>query len=442
MPSSSDRRPAETLAVAGGGITGIAAALALAESGRFRVTLFEKSGRLGGLCAPTAIAGRTADRFYHVVLPGDRATLDFLAKLGPGGEIDFRPSKAGFYGRGRLVSFATAADFLRFPFLSPWSKVRLAAGILLTSFSAPPEGPAEPAAPEWLRRRFGRRVTARFWDPLLRSKLGEARNRTPASFIDATIKRLFGARSKSSGRERMGGVPGGYAAVIRSAETALREAGVLIRLGSPVDSIIPSAEGLAVGTLSGPEIFDRVFLAVPLPEALKIAGADADPGWERFRRVEHMGVVTLLLALRRSLSPYYLVNLLDTDLPFTGIVETTNVLGPESFGGLRLVYLPRYLAAGDPAARMTDGEIKGLFLGGLRRIFPDFSDADIVEAQVHREGASLPLPVFGTSLRSDGFRSPIPRLYLGGTAFVGKATINNDAALRTAAEAVREILAD
>lgn len=442
MPSPTDR-PVESLAVIGGGMSGLAAALALAKSGRFRVTLFEKFERLGGLCSPTTIAGIPADRFYHVILPGDRSTLAFLDELGLSGELDFRPSKAGFFGRGRIVPFATAVDFLRFPFLSPWSKLRLGWGILRTARSTPPSGSEEPPAPEWLRRRFGRKVAANFWDPLLRSKLGDARERTPASFMDATIKRLFGARSKTSGQERMGGVRGGYAPVIRAAERALRKSGVEIRVGRRIESVAPEAGGLKVTAGETQKIFDRVFLAVPLPEALRAAGAEAgDPGWERFRRVEHMGIVCLVVALRKSLSPYYLINLLDPDLPFTGIVETTNVLGSERFHGLHLAYLPKYLAGGDPVAAMTDAEISRFFLDRLRRVFPELAEADIVETQVHRETVSLPLPVFGPSLRSGGFRSPVRGLYVGGTAFIGNATINNDAALQTAAEAVSAILAD
>jgi len=433
----------KTIAVAGGGVSGLAAALALARSERFRVTLFEKSDRLGGLGSSVSIAGTTADRFYHVVLPGDGATRAFIEDAGLGGDLVWRPSRAGFYGRGRLVPFATAFDFLRFPFLSPWAKFRLGWGILRTARAASPAGPDEPAAPDWLRRRFGRQVTANFWDPLLRSKLGEARDRTPASFMDATIKRLFGARSGAGGQERMGGVRGGYAPVFAAAGNVLRKAGVDVRLGTAVRSIVPAAGGLDLTLDDGRQKFDRAFLALPLPEAMRIAGASAgDPAWDRFRKVEHMGILCVLCALRRSLSPYYLINLLDPGLPFTGIVETTNVLDPANFAGRHLVYLPKYIAAGDPTAGMSDTEITTLFLGGLRCVFPDFSEADILEAQVQRETASLPLPVFGTPLRAGGFQSPVPGLFLGGTAFVGNATINNDAALQTAGEAVSAILAD
>ena len=441
MPSRPDAPPKKTIAVAGGGLSGTAAALALARSDRFRVTLFEKAGGLGGLCASVPIAQTTADRFYHVILPSDRATLAFLEELGLKGEIEWRPSRAGFFGRGRLVPFASIADFLRFPFLSPWAKLRLGWGIVRTSRSAPPGGPEEPAALEWLNRRFGRTVTANFWDPLLRSKLGDARERTPASFMDATIKRLFGARDRTSGRERMGSVRGGYAPVLRAAGKALQNNGVEIRLGTPVRSVKPAGDRLEIGTDDGPQMFDRALLTVPLPEALKIVQARADdPAWARYRRVEYLGIVCVLLALRKSLSPYYLINLLDPDLPFTGVIESTNVLGPEYFGGCHLVYLPKYVTADDPVAGLSDAGVQALFLPQLRRMFPSLADRDIVEIQTHRETISQPLPLFGPGLRTGGFATPIPGVYLGSTAFIEGSTINNDAALRTAAEVVSEIL--
>jgi len=441
MPSPRDAPPKKTLAVVGGGLSGIAAALALARSGRFRTTLFEKSVGFGGLCSSVPIAHTTADRFYHVILPSDRATLAFLDDLGLAGEVEWRPSRAGFFGRGRLVPFASIADFIRFPFLSPWAKIRLGWGIFRTSHSTPPGGPDEPTAREWLNRRFGRKVTANFWDPLLRSKLGQARDRTPASFMDATIKRLYGARDRASGRERMGSVRGGYAPVLRAAEKALAEAGVEIRLGTPVRSVQRTGSGLEIHTDGGLRTFDRALFTVPLPEALKLAGArEDDPAWDRARRVEYIGIVCVLLALRKSLSPYYLINLLDPELPFTGVVESTNVLGPEHFGGQHLVYLPKYVTADDPATGLSDAEIEAAFLSGLRRVFPLLSDADIIEVQTHRETVSLPLPLFGTAPRTRGFATPLPGGFWGGPAFIDGSTVNNDAVLRTASEAVEEIL--
>ena len=441
MSPETDSRSKKSIAVVGGGFSGISAALRLARSGRFRVTLFEKAPHPGGLCAPVTIAGTAVDRFYHVVLPTDRATLAFLEELGMGGTIDWKTSKAGFYGRGRLVPFASAFDFLTFPFLSLWSKFRLGWGILRTAHAAPPGGPEQPAAREWLVRRFGLKVTENFWDPLLRSKLGEAADRTPASFMDATIKRLFGAREKSGGRERMGGLRGGYAPVLAAAEKALRDAGVEMKLGTDVRSIRPAADGLVLDTAAGPRTFDRVLLTVPMTEALEIVAAGAaDPAREPDRRIEYLGVVCVLAVLRRSLSPYYLINLLDPGLPFTGVVESTNVLGTEPFQGRRLVYLPKYVTADDDLNRRTDAEVAERFLGGLRRIFPDLAESDVLDVRTHREPCAQPLPSFGPPPAESGFRGPLPGVFWTGTAFIRDSTANVDAVLRTSAAAVDEIL--
>jgi phytoene dehydrogenase-like protein len=122
--------PPIPLAVVGGGISGIAAALDLARSRKFAVTLFEREDELGGLCASTVWRGMKFDKYYHVLLPADAHTIAFIEDLGLGGELLWRPARSGFLGGGQLVPFASAGDFLRFPFLTPRQKLKLGWGIL------------------------------------------------------------------------------------------------------------------------------------------------------------------------------------------------------------------------------------------------------------------------------------------------------------------------
>ena len=74
------------LAVVGGGITGIAAAYELAKTSKFKVTVFEKEKNLGGLSSSYQWNGVVCDRFYHVILPRDINTLDFIKDLGIEGD--------------------------------------------------------------------------------------------------------------------------------------------------------------------------------------------------------------------------------------------------------------------------------------------------------------------------------------------------------------------
>ena len=50
----------------------------------------------------------------------------------------------------------------------------------------------------------------------------------------------------------------------------------------------------------------------------------------------YLGVICVLLALRRPLSPYYTLYLADGSLPFTAVIETTNLIDPELVGGHHL----------------------------------------------------------------------------------------------------------
>ena len=198
-------------------MTGIAAAMRLAESDRYEVTLFEKAEKLGGLSSCYTWEDITWDRFYHVVLSTDNVMLDFLNELKLKDQLFWTETRSGFYGYGRLVSMSSTLDFIRFPFMSMWQKLRMVIGLLYSSSIKDPSRLDKIYVREWLTSVFGRRVYENIWEPLLRSKLGDAREKTSAAFIWATINRLYGARgSGGSKKERMGHVSGGYATILKA----------------------------------------------------------------------------------------------------------------------------------------------------------------------------------------------------------------------------------
>jgi hypothetical protein len=143
VPETGNGRKA-TIAVVGGGMSGLTAALRLARSGRFRVTLLEKAPDLGGLCAPASIDGLTVDGLPRHPAE-DRATRRFYRRARNERSDRLRISKAGFFGRDASSPSPRDSIFSAFPSYPPWSKVRLGWGILRTAHAAPPGGPEEPA---------------------------------------------------------------------------------------------------------------------------------------------------------------------------------------------------------------------------------------------------------------------------------------------------------
>ena len=433
----------ESIAVVGGGIAGIAGALELAKNGTSRVTIFERAGQLGGLNSAYQWQDLICDRFYHVLLPSDRFTIEFLRQLGLTDRLRFAAAKSGFYGRGKLVSFSSAKDFFKFPFLSLGQKFRLGLGILYSSRIETLEKLDRFSVPQWMRRVFGQKVYDHFWEPLVRGKLGDAAERTSAAFLGATIKRLYGARSGARLGECMGTIVGGTYALQGAAEKRLSELAVELRTGTPVERLSYQDGKIMLQSPADRRPFDKVLLTVPNPEILKIIqDVHVSAAWTGIIQTEYLGIICALLILNRSLSPYYVINVLDKNLPFTGIVESTNIIPEGTFGGRHLVYLPKYVTQDDPLIKTPDHRIKEDFIESLRKIFPGLRNEDILHSQVFRENCVQPIHRPRTAEARPSCRSLLPGVYLANASLIPNSTLNNNAVLEAAQEAARMMAAD
>lgn len=433
------------IAVIGGGMMGIVTAIELARRTPARITLIEAEDHLGGLSSPYTWNDVMWDQFYHVILSTDDVMLSLVEELNLADELFFRETRSGFFGDGRLVSMAGMLDFLRFPFLTLWQKFRLGAGILLSTRVGDASKLDRIYVREWLTRMFGRRVYEQIWDPLLRSKLGAARERTSAAFIWATIKRLYGARQGSAKVEQMGHVRGGYSRILDALSTALVQAGVELRLGERVKRVAASSVPplVTLTTFAGEQAFDHAVLTVPSPEILSvIEPGEADEYWDNLGEVTYLGVVCVFLVLSRPLSTYYVINLLDASLPFTGIIEATNVVDPSEVDGKHLVYLPKYAVQDDPIWNRTDADVSGEFIDALKRVFGDLDDEHILHAAVFRRRHVQPLQDVDYLRRLVGYRTPMDGVSVVNTSMIYNSTLNNNAVVRLARDAAATVAAE
>ncbi len=445
------------VAVVGGGITGIAAALRMAASGSHRVTLLEKDEQIGGLCASYSAPDFECDRFYHVILSSDSYTIRFVKSLGLEKDLHWRISTSGFYGDGKLVPFGTAMDFVRFPFLSLFQKFRLGWGIVQSARIKNPEKLDSRTAPDWLKKMFGEKNYDRFWDPLLRTKLGKSRNGVSAAFIWATINRLYGARKRADRREILGYVKGGYRRILQEAQRTLLERSVAVMTSTSVkgmDIFPPGTSGSAparsshedsnksrivLRTNRGHLAFQKVLLTLPHPEVIKLV-KPASALLPFLDKVPYVGIICPLVVLKRRLSPYYVINLLDTKLPFTGVIESTAVLPSHAFQNHHLVYLPKYASPQDPLWKASDEEIRNLFMEGLKKVFPGLSRKDVVEMPVFRELHVQPVPPPGFYQRKKEFKTPLQGVYLANSSLIHDSTVNVNEAVRLGMEAAEAII--
>ncbi len=427
--------------IVGGGILGMTLALRLRQAGH-AVTLFEGAPSLGGLASAWQLGDVTWDRHYHVTLLSDRHTRALLRELGLEGEIEWNETRTGFFSGGRLIPLSTSLDFLRFPLIGPLDKARLALTILYASRIRAWKRLERVSVEAWLRRWSGANTFERVWLPLLRSKLGEAYRETAAAFIWATIARLYEARRSGLKKELFGCVRGGYARVLDRFAQRLEREGVTLRLASPVARVVACAGGGL--TLEHPdgrvESFDQVVLTVAAPRAARMAGSLSADERARLEGVRYVGIVCASLLLRRPLAGFYITNITDPGLPFTGVIEMSALVDPRHFGGRTLVYLPKYVAPDDPLLDLADEELRASFLTGLRRLYPDLLDADLVAFRVSRVRQVFALTTLHYSDRLPPLTTSVPGLHLVSSAHVLNGTLNVDATLRLAESAARGLL--
>lgn len=458
-----DTNQQESMAIVGGGVTGIIAAIELAKTGCFQVTIFEKENQLGGLSSYYKWQDVICDRFYHVILSTDTNMLEFIRELDLESEFFWHKAKSGFYGEEKLVSFSSTIDFIRFPFLSLWQKFRMGLGILYSTKIRSPLRLDRIYARQWLTKIFGQQVYENIWEPLLRSKLGDAKDRTSAAFIWATITRLYGTRSFASNCNKMGHVRGGYHTILSAAQRKLSELNVKIMTNALVLKVefksnfnfpeksrnancYRSNHGykqIVLATSMGNFKFDRLLFTVPCPKVLQtLDNVNNHPYWQQLQDVEYLGIACVLLILNRKLSPYYVINLLNKNLPFTGIIESTNIVSPHDLGSKHLVYLPKYMTKNDPMNILEDDQIINLFVDKLKTVFPDLRNEEILHIKIFREKYVQPIQELNFLDRNIGFRTPLPNVYLTNASMTYSSTPNNNAAISLTRKAIGAIIAD
>jgi protoporphyrinogen oxidase len=421
---------AMNIGIVGGGLMGLALAERLGAQGH-RLTVYERAEQPGGLATWHDYGQFVWDRFYHVILPSDAALISFIRRIGLGERLQWRASRTGFYVDRRFHAMTSGLDFLRFPLLGPVSKLRLAMTILYCSRIDDWRRLERTSVEEFLVRHSGRATFEKMWKPLLLAKLGENYRRVSAVFIWTYIKRLFSAQDAAVRKAHLGYVSGSYRTVFAQLLERISRADGVVRTGIDVESVRPRAgRGIELSAGGTTSAFDKVIFTGPVNVLRKVADSrlvQVPPAGD----IEYLGVVCAALVTRRPFCPYYILNIADDRIPFTGIIGMSSLVDHAETAGLTLTYLPRYVLSDDPLLRRPDDELRSEFMAGFRRMYPAFPESDIVAMHVNRAIKVQPLQVIGYSDKVQPPRTHHPDFYVVNSAQFSSNTLNNNEVIRS-----------
>jgi protoporphyrinogen oxidase len=450
------------IAVLGAGVCGLVAAHRLARAGH-AVDVYERWPGLGGQAATLDVGGgHRLERYYHHLFTSDRHIADLFAELGMPDAIEWRPSSVAFFARGELHPFVTPLDLLRFRPLSPLARLRMGAAVLALQRFAGDRAPYERiTARAWIERRMGRQAWDEVWGPLLRGKFGERADAIAMVWLWSKLRLRRSVKGEDMRQERLGYPRDSWEPLFAALARSVTDAGGRVLCDHPAARVSRAGPSFAVHAgvpgsfrrghdprafFAGPEeTYDRVLATVPndVFEALLDPGLRAEVGeeyLERARGIEYFAGLCLLLEIDRRFSPYYWTNVADRALPFVGVIEHTNFVEPERYGGRRFLYVANYLPHGHELLELDAGALLDRYEPGLRAVNPAFSRDWVKRSWLHVEPAAQPIVTVGYADRIPPLRTPAPGLVLANTTQVYPEDRGTNYAVRLGEQAVRTIL--
>lgn len=433
----------KTWAIVGGGIMGMTLAHRLAQQGK-RVTLFEGAPVLGGLVSSWKLGDIEWDKFYHVILLSDFHTRGILQELELGDKINWVETKTGFYIKGKLYSMSNTFEFLRFPTLNLFDKFRLAFTIFLASKIRDWKRLEKKPVTTWLRKWSGKNTFENVWLPLLRAKLGNSYQRTSTVFIWATIQRLYGARRSGLKKEMFGFVPGGYKRIVEAYKQRLLVEGVIIKTdhkAMEIESVTKEKPGILFSNGHFEE-FDNVIVTLPSGIASKVCKGLSSEELHKHNDIEYLGVICVAVLLDKPISPFYVTNITDSSIPFTGVIEMSALVDKKYFGGNSLIYLPKYVSPDDPLFNKSDNDLKSYFTTELINMYPWLTEENFLFKGVARAKHVITVSTLGYSDKLPDIKTAIPGVYIINSSHIKDGTVNVNETIKVAESKLSDVFKD
>jgi len=399
----------ERVAVVGGGLAGLAAALDLKQAGK-HVELFERSRLLGGRATSFEIDGVEVDNGQHVFLACCTEFVRFAQRVGMEDKLRIQERfDARILARdgreGRLCAGALPAplhltgSFLTYPHLSPRGKLRIAKALASVSLSASEasrtnETNQTETFEDWLvRNGQGPEERRGFWDPFFIPALNAPYDRVEAAEATFVLRTAFLNDAKAA-RFGFSLVPLAHLAQAAAAQLDAVHLSTAVTALELNDQFASSAPRVTLSLSKGEEkpTFDAVVLAVPPRQVAKLLG-----GPERYN-VHGLG----------AYEPYPIVDVhLWHDAGSIGLDFAAALDSP-----LQWIFEkgPGYLCCSFSAAQeylmLPTAELEALAWREAQAFLPTLKNADLIRSAVTRNPEATWLPRVGTKRTAQATSSP------------------------------------
>lgn len=385
-----------TVAIAGGGLAGLAAGCALADSG-FRVKLLERRPYLGGRASSYQHpgTGEVVDNCQHVLLGCCTNLLDFYRRAGVQDKIRWYEKLTFIEPGGRASVIApsnlpaplhTAPAFLRAASLNFGDKIGISRAMAALAPAIPRERISDAGETflDWLKRHGQTaRAIDRFWKTILVSALNEDLDRMSVPYAAQVVRESF---LKSAGAGRMGIPTVPLSNLYSMTGDYLRARGGEIQFRVSLESFHAETDGVSMVANGREEKVDFLVLAVPFDAAGRILPdtAAAAPLHAALQKFSTSPITGIHLWLDRQISELDHAVLLDRTIQWMFHKSRLLQRGDENGedGGS---YIELVVSCSRSLVEKSKNEIVDMAVKEVREFFPRAREANLLKSTVIKE---------------------------------------------------------
>jgi protoporphyrinogen oxidase len=420
--------------ILGGGLSGAAAAYALARAGLTDITVIERGPALGGLAGSFEREGSFYPLGYHHILHRDRALLYFLDLIGALPDVRWRRVRMLFHLGGRAYDLGSPRGFLGFP-MSLRDKVGFVRLMLKAFGKRDWSDWQDRSAAELVDTYAGRGTREALFERLTRLKFELPCEEVSGAWLGARLHFREGSAP-------LGYIPGAnWTKVLCDGVTRLlAEAGVTVRLNTTVSRLVTGGGRVREAELStGERIGGDVFVStIPTELYLRLLPGDRTAELDRIR---YSALISVVCATHQPVDQRtYWINLASLDRTACGIFLLSSLNPSIGRPGDSCVNFVTHLRGRDrPLFHVPDEELLARYRDDFRAVFG--YDLDPFWTNVAR--VPMYSPVFGRGFRNPPVRSASwENVYFGGNYRTFPSIVSTGTALGSGLQTAAAVLAD
>jgi zeta-carotene desaturase len=411
-----------TVAIAGGGLAGLAAGCALADAG-FRVTVFERRAFFGGRASSYQHpgTGEIVDNCQHVLLGCCTNLIDFYRRTGVENQIRWYDNltflepggRASIIGPSGLPApMHTAPAFLRAACLDVSDKLAISRAMMALAPALPVD--RGESFLDWLKRH-GQTAQAidRFWKTILVSALNEDLDRVSVPYAAQVVRESF-LKSAAAGRMGVPTVP--LTELYSAAGEYIRARGGEIRFRAGIESFAGQGSAVHVAADGQQEAFDYLVMAVPFDILARMLpeGSEAAPLAAKLTHFTTSPITGIHLWFDREITGLDHAVLLDRTIQWmfhkSRLLESRERSREKGSGS----YVELVVSCSRSLIEKSKTEIVEMALREAQEFFPDARAAKLVKSTVIKEVNATYSPGPGMDQYRPAADTIWPRVFLAG----------------------------